>query len=184
MKHIKKLITYNRKAKWQAKAQEFLDVIKAHHCSAFFKSPVPSDFIEFYNKIKEPKDLKIIENKLNKKAYSCLKEFIRELAQIWSDFKEFYRPNSFFYKQADTMEVFMTHLIKEEGVFDSFQPDEGCTSRSGRVNYKEKVDFEIDIEEEEEEEAEEINEENEENEEKEINSEDEIEKDFDVVIDD
>jgi len=122
-KLIKKLITYNRKAKWHNKAQEFLDVIKDHHCSAFFKSPVPNDFKEFFAKIKEPRDLFIIETKLAHKEYSSLKEFIQDVYLIWSNFKEFYSPNSFFYKQANTMENFMTHLIKEESVFDTFEPE-------------------------------------------------------------
>ena len=52
MKLIKKLITYNRKSKWFNKAEEFLEVIESHHCSAFFKSPVPKDFQEFHAKIK------------------------------------------------------------------------------------------------------------------------------------
>ncbi len=122
-KLIKKLITYNRKAKWQSKAQELLDVINDHHCSAFFKSPVPQDFLEYYEKIKETMDLTLVEIKLNHKKFGSLREFIADVYLIWSNFKEFYTPASFFYKQANTLEMFMTHLIKEESVFDTFEPE-------------------------------------------------------------
>jgi hypothetical protein len=147
MKIIKKLITYNRKAKWHNKASEFLEVMEAHHCSCFFKNPVSLEFTEFYQKVKEPRDLRMISENLKNKKYSCLKEFIKELALVWSGFKEFYKPNSFFYKQAETMENYMTHLIKEEGIFDSFEPhgDRG-SSRSQRVNYRERADDEDIIE--------------------------------------
>ena len=123
MKLIKRLITYNRKAKWQAKAQEFLDVLMAHPCASFFKSPVPEDFMKYYEVIDDPRDLNLIENKLNNKEYLKLKDFIQDLYLVWENFKEFYLPNSFFYKQANTMKSFMTHLIKEEGVFDSFDAE-------------------------------------------------------------
>lgn len=60
IKLIKKLISYNRKNKWFSKAQEFLDVIKDHHCSMFFYDPVPLDFKEYYERIKEPRDINLI----------------------------------------------------------------------------------------------------------------------------
>jgi hypothetical protein len=143
MKLIKKLITYNRKAKWQNKASEFLEVMEAHHCSCFFKNPVSLEFTEFYKKVEDPRNLRMISEKLNNKMYSCLKEFIKDLTLVWSGFKEFYKPNSFFYKQADTMENFMTHLIKEEGIFDSFEPHgERVSARSQRLNYRERADEE------------------------------------------
>jgi hypothetical protein len=122
MKVIKNLITYNRKAKWQSKAQEFIEVLKMHHCSSFFKAPVPLDFTEYHQVIKEPRDITLVEIKLNNKEYSSLKEFIQDLSIVWSNFKKFYEPNSLFYKQAHTMETFMLHLIKEEAVFNTFEP--------------------------------------------------------------
>lgn len=134
MKLIKKLLTYNRKSKWQAKAQEFLDVLIEHHCSSFFKSPLPQDFKEFYEKIKEPRDLTLIGNLLNKKEYSTLKDFIQDLYLVWSNIKQFYPPNSFFYKQASSLETFMTHLIKEEGVFDSFRADNTTSGERTRTS--------------------------------------------------
>jgi hypothetical protein len=125
MKLIKKLITYNRKYKWQVKAQEFIDVLKDHHCSIFFKDPIPEDFKEYFEKIKEPRDLTLIEIKLSHKEYNNLKEFIKDVSLIWDNSKSFYNnKNSFIYKQGDTMENFMTHLIKEEGIFDMFDNPE------------------------------------------------------------
>ena len=137
---VKSLVTFNRKTKWQAKAQEFIELLKTHHCSCFFKDPVPKDFKEYYEKIKEPRDLTLVEIKLNHKEYGSLKEFIADLSLIWSNFKEFYPKRSFFYKQADTMDIFMTHMIKEEGIFDSF--DVGNETKKRNRN-KDMVDLEI-----------------------------------------
>lgn len=61
IKLIKNLIAYNRKAKWDVKAQEFLDVLKDHHCSSFFKDPMPNDFKEYFDRIKEQRDLTLVE---------------------------------------------------------------------------------------------------------------------------
>lgn len=149
MKLIKKLITYNRKAKWQSKAQEFLDVIKAHHCTCFFKAAVPTEFTKFYEVIKEPRNLNLIENKLNNKEYHKLKDFIQDLYLVWSNFKEFYPLNSFFHKQANTMHNFMTHLIREEGVFDTFDADNmkdrDNSNFDNRRNNKEELQEESDF---------------------------------------
>jgi hypothetical protein len=171
MKLIKKLITYNRKSKWFNKAEEFLEVIESHHCSAFFKTPVPKDFQEFHAKIKESKDIQSIKDLLINQEYRSLKDLIKDLALVWTNFKSFYKPPSFFYKLADTMEIFMTHLIKEEGVFDTYEPDENRTNvRKERIIIRQKQEVE-DLEED----SNELNEEQEEGE--------EIEEDNDCHID-
>jgi len=146
MKLIKRLITYNRKAKWQSKAQEFLDVIKAHPCASFFKQCVPKDFVKYYETIKEPRDLNSIENKLNNKEFLKLKDFIQDLYLVWENFKEFYLPNSFFYKQANTMKGFMTHLIKEEGVFDCFETENSSNCNNNSENRRFNRDLQEDVE--------------------------------------
>ena len=46
------------------------------------------------------------------------------------------------------MENFMTHLIKEEGVFDTFEPDEGGYGVSGGSNrHREEEECEVVLEE-------------------------------------
>ena len=37
IKLITELITFNKKTKWQIKAEEFMNVIRTHHCSVFFR---------------------------------------------------------------------------------------------------------------------------------------------------
>lgn len=120
---IQKLITYGKKIKWQLKAQEFIDVLKSHHCSSFFKTPVPTDFVNYHNLIKNPRDITLVEIKLCHDEYPTLRDFIQDLYLVFSNFKEFYGNKSFFYKQAESMENFMTHLIKEENIFDMFSND-------------------------------------------------------------
>jgi hypothetical protein len=60
IKLITNLITYNKKTKWQEKAEEFLAVIRDHPCSVFFRESYPSDFKEYFDKIKEPRYLDLI----------------------------------------------------------------------------------------------------------------------------
>jgi hypothetical protein len=44
VKLITELITFNKKTKWQYKAEEFMNVIKTHHCSVFFRDAPPEGF--------------------------------------------------------------------------------------------------------------------------------------------
>jgi hypothetical protein len=143
MKLIQKLITYNKKFKWETKAHDFLDVMKAHHCSSFFKEPVKEDFKRYHQEIKEPRDLTLIEIKLDHHEYSTLKDFVMDLSLVWSNAKKFYKAQSFFHNQADTMEILMTHLIKEEGVFDMFDLEKEKKAAPKENNTSDDCEFAI-----------------------------------------
>lgn len=105
---------------WFYKAEQLLEILKEHQCSCFFKEPIPKDIESFYAKIKEPRDLSLIEIKLKHWEYKTLKEFLKELRLIWDNIKEYYPPKSFFWRQADILEMLVNHLIKDEKVFDRF----------------------------------------------------------------
>lgn len=66
----------------------------------------------------------IFQNKLENKEYLRLKEFTDDIFLLWSNMCDFYPEKSFIHKQAKTMEEFMIHLIRNEGVFDLFLNDD------------------------------------------------------------
>ena len=53
-----------------------------------------------------------------------MKEFTDDLFLLWKNIKTFYCEKSFLHKQAKTMEEFMIHLIRNEGIFDLFLNDD------------------------------------------------------------
>jgi hypothetical protein len=162
VKLITELITFNKKTKWQYKAEEFMEVIKAHHCSVFFRELPPEGFV--YEHGKEIKWIGLVEERLKKNEYPNLIDFIHELSLIWSNAKDYYRKHkSFMKQQAETMDALMTHLIREEGIFDNFTDQITRTRRvrgENEDNYN--VDEDIEDDDEEGEECEDNEEDNEE----------------------
>ena len=57
IKLITELITFNKKTKWNCKAEEFLVVLKTHHCSVFFRE----ELLNFSYDGKELKSLALVE---------------------------------------------------------------------------------------------------------------------------
>ena len=119
---IHTLFEYDSKCDyWFVIARNLLNVLKVHQCSSFFKEPVPEELEEYYKVVKEPRDLSLIEIKLNNWEYKTLHDFLDDLEYVWKDIKLFYKPNSFFWKNADVLEIFFEHLIKEEKIFGRFE---------------------------------------------------------------
>lgn len=106
---------------WFIVARNLLNVLKVHQCSSFFKEPVPEDIIDYYKVVKEPRDLSLIEIKLNNWEYKTLYSFLDDLEYVWKDIKMYFKPNSFFWKIADVLEIFVEHLIKSEKIFERFE---------------------------------------------------------------
>ena len=46
--------------------------------------------------------------------------FLSDLNLIWKGIKMFYKSNSFFWRSADSLEVFVNHMIKSEKIFERF----------------------------------------------------------------
>lgn len=118
---VHKLVEVDTKYdKWFIKAQELLDVLKEHQCSCFFKEPIPKSIEAYYDVVKEPRDLSLVETKLKNWEYKTLNDFLSDLKLVWSNIKLFYKPQSFFWRQADILEMFFNHLIKVEKIFERF----------------------------------------------------------------
>ena len=119
---IHSLFEYDSKCDyWFIVARNLINVLKIHQCSSFFKEPVPEELVDYYKVVKEPRDLSLIEIKLNNWEYKTLYKFLDDLEFVWKDIKLFYKPNSFFWKNADVLEIFVDHLIKEEKIFGRFE---------------------------------------------------------------
>ena len=106
---------------WFVVARNLINVLKVHQCSSFFKEPVPEELVDYYKVVKEPRDLSLIEIKLNNWEYKTLHKFLDDLEYVWKDIKMYFKSNSFFWKNADVLEIFVDHLIKEEKIFERFE---------------------------------------------------------------
>ena len=107
--------------KWFVVAEKLLFVVNQHQCASFFKDEFPKEIKEYYEKIKEPKDLKLIEIKLKNFEYKNLDEFLKDLNAIWKNIKIWYNDSkSFFWRAADSMEIFINALVNNEKLFERF----------------------------------------------------------------
>ncbi|XP_061402352.1 nucleosome-remodeling factor subunit NURF301 [Musca vetustissima] len=87
--------------------------IQAHKSAWPFMEPVdPKEAPDYYKVIKEPMDLKQIEEKLNKGAYSKLSEFIGDMTKIFDNCRYYNPKESSFYKCAETLESYFVQKIK------------------------------------------------------------------------
>ena len=119
---VNKLFEFDEKLHfWMNVAKNLLNVLNAHPCSSFFKDPMPEEMEEYYKIVKEPRDLILIEIKMENWEYKSLHQFLDDLEYVWKDIKLYYKPNSFFYKCADVLEKFVQHLIKNEKIFERFE---------------------------------------------------------------
>ena len=106
---------------WMTVAKDLLTILNIHPCSSFFKEPIPEDMEEYYKIVKEPRDLGLIEVKMDNWEYKSLHQFLDDLEYVWKDIKLYYKSNSFFGKCADVLEKFVQYLIKNEKIFGRFE---------------------------------------------------------------
>ena len=109
---------------WFIVARNLINVLKVHQCSSFFKEPVPEELEDYYKVVKEPRDLSLVAIKLNNWEYKTLHKFLDDLEYVWKDIKLFFKPNSFFWKNADVLEIFVRHLIKDEKIIKKGESDD------------------------------------------------------------
>lgn len=134
---VHKLIEINPECDlWFIKAEQLLDVLKEHQCASFFKDPVPKEVIGYAETVGEQRDLSLIEIKLTHWEYRTVNEFLNDLKLVWGNIKTFYKPKSFFWRQADIIEMFVNHLVKNEGIFERFDMEKEITEED-KEKYKE-----------------------------------------------
>jgi hypothetical protein len=139
IKLIDNLFKIEKIDKWFVIAQKLIFVVNQHQCSSFFKDEFPKEIKEYYEKIKEPKDLKLIEIKLKNFEYKNLDMFLKDLNDVWKNIKFWYNDSkSFFWRAADSMEIFINALVNNEKLFERFDRFEELKEEEIR-EYKEYV---------------------------------------------
>ena len=139
IKLIDNLFKIEKIDKWFVIAQKLIFVVNQHQCSSFFKDEFPKEIKEYYDKIKEPKDLKLIEIKLKNFEYKNLDMFLKDLNDVWKNIKFWYNDSkSFFWRAADSMEIFINALVNNEKLFERFDRFEELKEEEIR-EYKEFV---------------------------------------------
>ncbi|CAM6031944.1 unnamed protein product, partial [Sphagnum compactum] len=84
-----------------------------HKSSWPFLEPVNSKEVPDYHKvIKEPMDLKTIEQRINSSKYRNLAEFIGDITKIFDNCRYYNARNSPFYHCAEALEAFFVSKIK------------------------------------------------------------------------
>ena len=143
---IHRLFEYEEKIHfWMNVAKNLLHVLNVHPCSSFFKEPIPEQMEEYYKVVKEPRDLTLIEIKMENWEYKSLHQFLDDLEFVWKDIKLYYKSNSFFWKCADVLEKFVRHLIKNEKIFERFENTKYDELTSGQIDMYEKYEKEMRI---------------------------------------
>ena len=130
---------------WMTVAKDLLKILDIHPCSSFFKEPIPEDMEEYYKIVKEPRDLGLIEVKMDNWEYRSLYQFLDDLEFVWKDIKLYYKSNSFFWKCADVLEKFVQHLIKNEKIFERFENTKHEEISKEQIQIYEKYEKELKI---------------------------------------
>jgi len=71
---------------------------------------------EYYDFIKEPRDLGMIKKNLNNDKYNSMGEFMNDLGLVFSNCKTYFDENSFMYAQAETLDNLLNFLVDDENI--------------------------------------------------------------------
>ena len=143
---VHRLFEYDEKFHfWMSVAKNLLYILNIHPCSSFFKEPIPEEMEEYYKVVKEPRDLGLIEVKMENWEYKSLHQFLDDLEYVWKDIKLYYKSNSFFWKCADVLEKFVQHLIKNEKIFERFEKTKYDEITKDQIEMYEKYEKEMRI---------------------------------------
>ncbi|XP_031683605.1 nucleosome-remodeling factor subunit BPTF isoform X4 [Oncorhynchus kisutch] len=93
--------------------RRILRSLQAHKMAWPFLEPVdPNDAPDYYGVIKEPMDLSTMEDKLQKRYYNKLTEFVADMTKVFDNCR-YYNPNdSPFFQCAEVLESFFVQKLK------------------------------------------------------------------------
>ncbi|XP_072548952.1 nucleosome-remodeling factor subunit BPTF isoform X3 [Salminus brasiliensis] len=93
--------------------KRILRSLQAHKMAWPFLEPVdPNDAPDYYGVIKEPMDLSTIEQKIQKRFYSKLTEFVADMTKIFDNCRYYNPSDSPFYQCAEFLESFFVQKLK------------------------------------------------------------------------
>ncbi|XP_072023147.1 nucleosome-remodeling factor subunit NURF301-like, partial [Amphiura filiformis] len=88
--------------------------LESHKMAWPFLEPVSDiDAPDYYQVIKEPMDLSVVEAKVKKKDYNKLHEFMADVSKIFDNCRYYNPSDSPFYQCADVLEKFFVQKVKE-----------------------------------------------------------------------
>ncbi|OQR69522.1 nucleosome-remodeling factor subunit NURF301-like, partial [Tropilaelaps mercedesae] len=97
----------------QENLRKLLLAVRAHKQAWPFKEPVNRrQAPDYYQVIKEPMDLRTMEQKLNLGKYNTLAPFVADMTKIFDNCRYYNQKNSAFYMCADLLEAFFGQKIK------------------------------------------------------------------------
>ncbi|XP_022696586.1 nucleosome-remodeling factor subunit NURF301-like isoform X2 [Varroa jacobsoni] len=97
----------------QENLRKLLFAVRAHKQAWPFKEPVNRrQAPDYYQVIKEPMDLRTMEQKLNVGKYNTLAPFVADMTKIFDNCRYYNQKNSAFYVCADLLEAFFGQKIK------------------------------------------------------------------------
>jgi len=95
---------------------------------------------DFSNNIKKPMDLLTISNKLDKKIYNSLQEFMEDILLIFNDCKNFQQPDAPIAKQAENLKIyFLTNFYNKKKNFIEDRSEEDDEDDYNSSFYKKKT---------------------------------------------
>lgn len=93
--------------------KKLLKSLQSHKMAWPFQRPVDRKEVpDYYIVIKEPMDLKTVEQKLNNRLYHKLADFIGDMTKIFDNCRYYNPRNSSFYQCAEVLESFFVQKIK------------------------------------------------------------------------
>lgn len=96
-----------------------LNQMKNHSASWPFLKPVTTDEApDYFDHIKNPMDLKTMQEKLRAKQYTNKKHFIADAKRIFNNCRLYNSPDTEYYKSANQLERFFVSKMKENGLWD------------------------------------------------------------------
>ncbi|KAK1798119.1 hypothetical protein P4O66_000614 [Electrophorus voltai] len=93
--------------------RRILRSLQAHKMAWPFLEPVdPNDAPDYYGVIKEPMDLSTMEERLLKRYYSKLTEYVADMTKIFDNCRYYNPSDSPFYQCAEVLETFFVQKLK------------------------------------------------------------------------
>ncbi|KAF4080090.1 hypothetical protein AMELA_G00166420 [Ameiurus melas] len=93
--------------------RRILRSLQAHKMAWPFLEPVdPEDAPDYYGVIKEPMDLSTMEERLLKRHYSKLTEYVADMTRIFDNCRYYNPSDSSFYQCAEVLETFFVQKLK------------------------------------------------------------------------
>ncbi|XP_060749312.1 nucleosome-remodeling factor subunit BPTF isoform X2 [Tachysurus vachellii] len=93
--------------------KRILRSLQAHKMAWPFLEPVdPNDAPDYYGVIKEPMDLSTMEQRIQKRFYSKLTEFVADMTKIFDNCRYYNPSDSPFYQCAEFLESFFVQKLK------------------------------------------------------------------------